>query len=156
MVFGLLTTALSGSAASVLDGLTRLTVAIEVKQPVGGVSADDLRQRVLTSLAVREPDLMVAETSADRLQLTIAVSSYSSSELRGFPLPFSGTYAVGTLRLTLHRAVQIVGHPPGVVSASVWERERHIATRRSAAAQAVHRAMAELLDDFGAARRASR
>jgi hypothetical protein len=155
MLLGLLTTAPSASAAGVLDGLTRLAVIIEVMQPVG-VSADDLRQRFLTSLAALEPDLMVAEGSADRLQLAIAVRSYSSSELRGFPLPFSGAYAVGTVRLTLHRAVQIVGGPPGVVSASVWERERHIATRSSAAARAVHRAMAELLDDFVAARRASR
>ena len=155
MVLGLLTTAPSASAAGVLDGLTRLAVTIEVKQ-AAGVSAHDLKQRVLTALAALAPDLIVAEGGPDRLQLAIAISSYSSSELRGFPLPFSGTYAVGTVRLTLHRGVQIVGGPPGVVPAGVWERERHIATRSSAAARAVHRAMAELLDDFVAARRASR
>jgi hypothetical protein len=143
-----LTVALTASAAGVLDGVTRVAVSIDVRQPIDGVSADELGRRVLTFVAKLQPALALDESSADRLQLTITVRSYSSSALRGFPLPFSGTYAIGTVRLTRHRDVEIVGDPRRIVSASVWERERQIATRGSDARRAVDRAVEELLNDL--------
>jgi hypothetical protein len=144
-----LSVALTASAAGVLDGVTRVALSIDVRPPIDGVvSGDELGRRVSTFVAKLEPSLALDESSADRLQLTITVRSYSSSELRGFPLPFSGTYAIGTVRLTLHRAVQIVGGPPRILSASIWERERQIATRESAARGAVDRAVEELLDEL--------
>ena len=98
-----LTAAVSCPAAGVLDGVTRVAVVIELKQPLDGVSGEEVAKRVVTFLAALEPHLMVDQGSTDRLQLTIAVGSYSSSELRGFPLPFSGTYAVGSVRLSVIR-----------------------------------------------------
>lgn len=151
-----LTLAVTSSAGSVLDGVRRVAVSVDVRQPIEGVLADELERRVVTFVAKLEHSLALDKSSTDRLQLTITVSSYSSSELRGFPLPFSGTYAIGTVRLTLHRAVEIVGGPPRIVSASVWERERQIATRGSAARGAVDRAVEELLDELRGVRGPSR
>jgi hypothetical protein len=151
-----LTVALTSSAAGVLDGVTRVAVSIDVRQPIDGVSGDELGRRVVAFVATLAPPLSLDESSADRLQLKITVRSYSSSELRGFPLPFSGTYAIGTVRLTLHRDVEIVGGPRRIASASVWERERQIATRASAARGAVDRAVEELLDDLRDVRGRSR
>jgi hypothetical protein len=143
-----LTIALTSSAAGVLDGVTRVAVSIDLRQPIDGVSADELERRVATFIAKLEPSLSLDESSGDRLKMTITVRSYSSSELRGFPLPFSGTYAIGTARLTLYRDVKIVGGPPRIISASVWERERQIATRASYAREAVDRAVEDLLNDL--------
>jgi hypothetical protein len=151
-----LTLALTSSATGVLDGVRRVAVSVDVGQPIDGVSAEELRRRLVAFAGKLEPSLALDASSADRLQLTITVRSYSSSELRGFPLPFSGTYAIGTVRLTLHRAVEIVGGPPRIVSAHVWEAERQIATRRSAARGAVDRAVEELLDELRDVRGPSR
>jgi hypothetical protein len=129
-----LTLAFTCSAAGVLDGLGRVAVRVNVRQPIAGVSGDELRRRLVTFVAKLEPSLALDESSADRLQLTITVRSYSSSELRGFPLPFSGSYAIGMVRrLTLHRAAEIVGGPPRSVSAIVWgarATDRHKRVRR--------------------------
>ena len=143
-----LTVALTSSMADVLDGITRVAVSIDVRPPIDGVSGAELARRVGAFVAKLEPPLSPDDRSADRLQLTITVRSYSSSELRGFPLPFSGTYAIGTVRLALHRDVEVVGGPGHIVSASVWERERQIATRRSDARGAVDRAVDDLLNDL--------
>jgi hypothetical protein len=150
------TLAVTSSAGDVLDGVRRVAVSVDLRQPIEGISGDALERRVLTFVAKLKPSLALDKSSADRLHLTITVRSYSSSELRGFPLPFSGTYAMGTVRLALHRAVEIVGGPPRMVSAPVWERERQIATRESAARRAVDRAVEELLDELRDARAPSR
>jgi hypothetical protein len=151
-----LTVALTSSAAGILDGVTRVSVRIDISQPIVGVSADELERQVVALVAKLQPSLSLDESSADRFKLTIAVRSHSSSELRGFPLPFSGSYAIGTVRLSLHRDVELVGGPRRVVSASVWERERQIATRASYARGAVNRAVEELLDDLRDMRERSR
>ncbi len=148
-----LTLAVPSSAGGVLDGVSRVAVSVDISQPIEGISGDELERHVVAFVAKPEHSLALDQSSADRLQLRITLRSYSSSELRGFPLPFSGSYAIGTVRLTLHRAAEIVGGPPRVVSASVWERERQIATRDSAARGAVHRAVEELLDEFRLLRR---
>ena len=140
--------AVTASAGGVLDGVRRVAVSVDIQPPMEGISGDELERHVITFVAKPEHALALDQSSADRLQLRITLRSYSSSELRGFPLPFSGSYAIGTARLTLHRAVEIVGGPPRIVSASVWEGERQIATRDSAARGAVHRAVEELLDEF--------
>jgi hypothetical protein len=147
-----LTVTASSSAGDVLDGVRRVTVSVDLGQPIDGVSGDELERRVVAFVAKLEPSLALDKSSTDRLHLTSTVRSYSSSELRGFRLPFSGTYAMGTVRLALRRAVEIVGGPPRTVSASVWERERQIATRGSAARGAVDRAVEELLDELRDAR----
>ena len=143
-----LTGALPCAAASVLEGITHVAVGVDVTPPVQGVSHDPLARRVVTALATLRPPVTVDGTSSDRLRLTVTVRSYSSSELRGFPLPFSGTYAIGTVRLNLERAVEIVGSTPRSMSASIWQRERQIATRQSAVRQAIDRAVEELLGEL--------
>src|SRR5262249_46644798 len=47
--------------------------------------------------------------SPDRLRLVIAVREVSGNELRGFYLPMSGTYGIGSVRLTVERQVVVVG-----------------------------------------------
>jgi hypothetical protein len=59
----------------------------------------------------------------------------SATELRGFYLPFSGWYGLGSVRLAVERAVTVPG-VAGPVRAVVWQAERPVQTswQRSGAA----------------------
>ncbi len=132
------------AAAGVLDGVVRIAVSVDMEHPVEGIAAEALERR-LTAFLV---DLPLAPDAAApaRLRLTVAVRPHSSSALRGFYLPFSGTYAIGTVRFDVERAVHLPGGAPGTVPAIVWQRERVVATRWAAAGAAIDGAVAELLD----------
>ena len=147
MILALLATAAPASA-EVLGGVTRLAVVVDLAHPVDGVTADELRRRLAAVAGGRAPAVTLDDGSADRLLLTVAVRPQSASALRGFWLPFSGTYAIGTVRLGLERAVHLPGQAPRTVSAIVWQRERVVATRWSAAGAAITSALQELLDDL--------
>lgn len=159
-LIGGLTLALAAGAASgagnVLDDITRLAVSVSMEQPVDGASPDHLARRVVAFLAELRPTVVVDETSRERLHLTVSVRSYSSSTLRGFPLPFSGRYGIGTVRLSLERPVHLTGSSSRTTAAIVWQRERPVATRWQATATAVAAAVSELLEDLRVADRARR
>ncbi|MEX2147142.1 MAG: hypothetical protein WED01_09045 [Candidatus Rokuibacteriota bacterium] len=134
------------AAAGVLDGVVRIAVSVDVEHPVEGIAAAALERRLTAFLADLAPALAPDAAAPDRLRLTVAVRPHSSSALRGFYLPFSGTYAIGTVRLGVERAVHLSGGAPRTVPAIVWQRERVVATRWAAAGAAVEGAVMELLD----------
>lgn len=136
------------ATAEVLREVTRLAVVVELEHPVAGLSADELRRRLSARIAERAPATTLDAGSTDRLRLTVAMHPYSSAALRGFWLPFSGTYAMGTVRLGLERAVHLPGQAPRTVPAIVWQRERFVATRWSAAGAAITRAVEALLAEI--------
>ena len=108
------------------DGLRVLPrVALEVTvSPVHpDLAPDELRWRVEDVLRQAQPAPVIDAGSADRLHLTVAVRSYSSADLRGFYLPFSGFYGIGPVRLAVERPALLPGlAAPTLVQ--VWQAER--------------------------------
>ena len=134
------------AAAGVLDDVARIAVSVEIEHPVDGLVADALERRLTAFLADLAPPLPRDDASPDRLRLNVSVQPHSSSALRGYYLPFSGTYAIGSVRLSVERTVQLPGRASRTVPAIVWQRERAVATRRAEADAAVEGAVAELLE----------
>jgi hypothetical protein len=60
-----LTLALTCSAG-ILDGLGRVAVGVDVRQPIAGVSGGELRRRLVTFVGNLQPPLTLDESSADR------------------------------------------------------------------------------------------
>jgi hypothetical protein len=134
------------AAAGVLDAVVRIAVSVDIEHPVEGTAADALERRLTAFLVDLAPALTLDAASPARLRLTVAVLPHSSSALRGFYLPFSATYAIGTVRLSVEHAVHLPARAPRTVPAIVWKGERAVATRRATAGAAVDGAVAELLE----------
>jgi len=118
-----------------LQGLRRVSVEITFSPAHRGVPTDDAQGRIEEVLRGSLPAAPVIDArSPDRLRLIISVREVSSSELRGFYLPFSGSYGIGLVRLAVERAVTLPGQS-APVRAIVWQAERHARAdwRRSAA-----------------------
>ena len=80
-----------------------------------------LEDALLASPAAPKPD----PRSTDRLRLVVAVRQVTSSDLRGYYLPWSGYYGVGTVRLAVERQMIVPGSPPtAAVPAIVWQVDR--------------------------------
>src|SRR5688572_23871187 len=141
----------SPAAADVLDGVARIAVSVDIEQAVDGVAAEVLERRVVAFVLELAPALTLDAASSDRLRLTVSVRPHSSTALRGFYLPFSSTYAIGSVRLGVERAVQLPGRAAATVPAIVWQRERVVATRWAEGGAAVEAAAVELLEALKAA-----
>jgi len=132
MTCAALSTVLAGASAESaeesvrgLQGLRRVAVEIAFSPTHPGVPVDDAQARIEEVLRGALPTAPIIDgRSPDRLRLIISVREISSSELRGFYLPFSGSYGIGLVRLAAERMVTA----PGVstpVRAVVWQVERH-------------------------------
>jgi hypothetical protein len=139
------------AAAAAPGDVLRLAVVVDLEHPVEGADADDLGRSLASFVAARGPAVALDAVSPDRLRLTVSVLPYSSTALRGFFLPFSGTYGIGPVRLSLERAVSLPGRTSHTFTAIVWQRERVVATRWSAAGAAIGVAVQDLLDALQAA-----
>jgi hypothetical protein len=138
-------------AAAAPGAVLRLAVVVDLEHPVKGADADDLGRSLASFVAARGPAVALDAASPDRLRLTVSVLPYSSTALRGFFLPFSGTYGIGPVRLSLERAVSLPGRTSPTFTAIVWQREQVVATRWSAAGAAIGVAVQDLLDALQAA-----
>ena len=131
LFLGLLLGLLAAGAARVdaawpgLRGVKR--VAIEVvfspdhPQLAPEVVEKRLEDALLASPAAPKPD----PRSTDRLRLVVAVRQVTSSDLRGYYLPWSGYYGVGTVRLAVERQMVVPGSPPAAaIPAIVWQVDR--------------------------------
>ena len=151
---GLLVTGVAHAAGPPggLTGLERVAVRVEGTADVAATLSAELQQRIADALRRPPRGVHIDPASPDVLRLTVGIRSLSSATLRGFNLPFSGTYGVGPVRLALQRRV-VVGGVSDVL-ATVWEDERQAAGPwRGVAAQA-RRLTDELVDAFLAAYRA--
>jgi len=80
-----------------------------------------LEDALLGNAAAPKPD----PRSADRLRLVVSVRQVTTNDLRGYYLPMSGAYGVGTVRLAVERQMIVPGAPPAsAVPAIVWQVER--------------------------------
>lgn len=134
------------AAASLLAGVVQLAISVDLEHPVKGAPPGELGRRVEAFLAELRPPIALDPASTDRLRLTVAVRPYSSSALRGYPLPFSGTYGIGPVRLEVERVVQLSDRAFSTLPAIVWQREEMVAARWAAAGPAIIDAVRHLLD----------
>lgn len=134
-----------------LQGLRRVAVEVALEPDHPAVLPEELERRLEEALRQSQPAPRVDPDSTDLLRLIVSVRNITSSELRGFYLPLSGSYGIGTVRLAVIRGVTI----PGVaapVPAVVWQAERHArAPWRGSAAEIagfVDELVGAFLDDY--------
>ena len=143
------------SASAQSPGLARLRqvdVSVEVQFPLDFMTPEDLAVR-LQDLLGRDASLLVSERSTDRLRFTASVRPTSSAALRGFWLPFSGTYAIGAVRLGVERLVTMPGPPPRSFPAIVWQTDRIVGVPWYAAEREIARLLDEMVAELLEARR---
>jgi hypothetical protein len=109
--------------AAGLGALHRVAVEVVVSPDLPGVVAGELARRLEAAVREGRPAPAVDPGSADLLRLTVSIHRVSATELRGFYLPFSGSYGLGAVRLAVERAVTVPG-VAGPVRAVVWQAER--------------------------------
>ncbi len=90
-VAGLVRPAAAEPARS-LAGLSTIGVNVDLDPSQESLSAERLAQRIQARLSEGAPALTLGPVGRDRLRLTVAVRPYGATALRGFWLPFSGTY----------------------------------------------------------------
>ena len=106
-----------------LQALPRIALEVVMSPELPGLSTDELERRIRAASATARPAPTLDPSAPDRLRLGVAVRPHSSAELRGFYLPFSGTYGIGPVRLVVERPVTIASLSQPV-PAIVWEAER--------------------------------
>ena len=140
-----------------LRNLGRLALELSLPPDLAD-AARDLAGRVERALAATPGTLVLDRGSPDTLRVVATVRAEGATRMRGFWLPFSGTYAVGAVRLEVERPVLLPGATPAAapVPAIVWRRDRVIAGPwRHATTEiggAVEELIRALLDDHGRAR----
>jgi hypothetical protein len=156
LIAGVLIAVLATSASAQLPGLASLrqvAVSVDVDHPLDFMTPEDLAVRLQERLSLAESSLLVSERSPDRIRLTVAVQPTSASTLRGFWLPFSGTYAVGAVRLGVERIVALPGPPPRSFPAVVWQTERIVGVPWHGAEREISRLLDEMVAELVEARR---
>jgi hypothetical protein len=109
----------------VIAGERQMPMAVELMYPLPGTAAEALSARLVAALCGGNAAATIRSGVADRLRLTVSVHPVSATALRGFWLPFSGMYGIGTLRLGVERMVLLPGGT-GPVPAIVWHAERPV------------------------------
>jgi hypothetical protein len=151
LVVTLLAVAVSVSAQG-LAGVRRVSLAVDVQHAVDALSPEDLLARLEEGVRQAEPAMRVDEAATDRLRLVVSVRPVSATALRGFWLPFSGTYAIGSIALEVERLVTVPGGRHAF-PAIVWQAERAVAGRWAAAPDEVRRLTDELIAEWLEAQR---
>jgi hypothetical protein len=148
----------AGGEPAGLRGLARVALEIDMSPDLEGLE-DEVRLRVETTLGERQPAPVLDAGSPGRLRLAVLVRAHGASALRGFWLPFSGQYAIGSVRLIVERMVNLPGGPSpatGSLPAVVWQAEQSIAGPWASATAQVLAATDDLvaifLEDYRRAR----
>ena len=146
---GTASTSAAADAPGGLVGLRRVSVLVDLEHPIDPVSVEDLVTRVEEALRGTEPPLAIHEPATDRIRLIVSVGPVSATTLRGFWLPLSGTYGIGSVRLAVERLVTLPG-APHKLNATVWQTDRRVAgpwrTIGPETMHAVDELLAELLE----------
>jgi len=130
-----------------LAGLTTIGVDVELHPSQESLSSRELASRIEGRLRAAAPGLTLDPASPSRLRLTVLVRPYSATALRGFWLPFSGTYGIGPVRLSVERTAAVAGvFTP--LSASVWHVERQAAGPWRESPSEIFKLLDQALEDF--------
>jgi hypothetical protein len=138
-------------SAAGLAGMPKVALDLAMARELPGLGVDTVEMRLERALAEARPAPSVDVGSADRLQVTISVVPVSSAELRGFYLPFSGLYGIGSVRLAVVRPVRVAWRQVPV-PAIVWQAERQARgpwhSSGSHALALLDELVGEFLDDY--------
>jgi hypothetical protein len=139
--------AAGGERWDALRLLPRVGLEITLSPNHPELSTEDVRKRIEDGLRGAHPAPVLDPASRDRLHLIAAVRRYSSTELRGFYLPLSGSYGIGPVRLAVERVAVIpgLGTP---IAAQVWQAERQAKGPWRASAAEVLRLTDEVVASF--------
>ncbi len=116
-----------------LKGVRRVAIEVVFTPDHPQLAPEVVEKRVEDALLADPNAPRPDPKSPDRLRLVVAVREVSTNELRGFYLPMSGTYGIGSVRLAVERQVAVLGEPAragGVAAAGapvpalVWQVER--------------------------------
>ena len=133
--------------ASALAGVVTIGVDVELHPSQESLSPEKLAHRIETRLRAAAPALTVDPASPTRLRLTVLVRPYNATALRGFWLPFSGTYGIGPVRLSVERTAMVTGTSAPLL-ASVWHAERQAAGPWRDSPAEIFKLLDEALSDF--------
>ena len=118
----LLAVVVSASAEG-LTGVRGVSLSVELQHPLDALSVEGLLARLEDGVSRAEPPIRVRDDAPNRLRLVVSIRPVSATVLRGFWLPFSGTYAIGAVALEMERRVTAPGIPHSF-PAIVWREER--------------------------------
>jgi hypothetical protein len=143
------TSAHAQDSARGLRGLSRVVLEISLSPDVVDLR-DDVEQRAEQALREQAPAPALVRDGADKLRLVVTVQAKNATELRGFWLPLSGTYAIGYVRIEIERAVTLPGPAPSVatVPAVVWQADQLIACPWRQADGKIYDAVEKLVGAF--------
>jgi hypothetical protein len=133
--------------APALAGLTTLGVDVELDPSQESLSSAELAHRIEARLRAAAPTLTLDRASPARLRLTVRVRPYNATALRGFWLPFSGTYGIGPVRLSVERTAAVAGMSSPIL-ASVWHAERQAAGPWRESPAEIFKLLDQALSDF--------
>lgn len=118
----------AGAAWPGLKGVKRVGIEVVFVPDHPQLDAEVVEKRLEDALLANPAAPRPDPKSTDRLRLVVAVREVSGNDLRGFYLPMSGTYGIGTARLAVERQVVVVGDRATAAGASipavVWQVER--------------------------------
>jgi hypothetical protein len=134
--------------------LRQVRLGVEVTHPLPAMTTEDLATHLVLALQAADPAITVQEHAVDRIQLAVSVHPMNATTLRGFWLPFSGTYGIGTLRLTVERRVTVSG-VSRPVPATLWQAERPVGGPWKTTDTQIVRLLHEMVADLVEAARVS-
>ena len=132
--------------------LAALSLGVEIAHPLPTLTAADLSTHLASALRRAEPPLTIDHGLSDRLRVSVVVRPMSATALRGFWLPFSGTYGIGSVRLAVERRVTLPGTAQAF-PAPVWQTERIVGIAWRETDREVIRLVDEMVAEFVEARR---
>jgi len=139
--------AAAAEAVRGLAGLTMIGVDVELDPSQTSFSSAQLMRQIDSRLRAAAPTLTIDPASSSRLRFSVLVRPYSATALRGFWLPFSGTYGIGPVRLSVERTAMVTGMSMPLL-ASVWHAERQAAGPWRESPAEIARLLDETLSDF--------
>ena len=133
--------------------LRQVSLSVEIAYPLPAMTVEDLTAHLVTALRATEPSLVTREGLSDRIRVIVSVRPMSATTLRGFWLPFSGTYGIGAVRLAVERLVNLPG-ASRPFPAVVWHTERIVGSSWQVTDREIARLMDEMIAEMVEARRA--
>ena len=155
-LFGALVVMVAGTGAAderaSLVQLRQVSLSVEIAHPLPTMTVEDLTAHLVTALREAEPPLMTRKGLTDRIRVIVSVRPMSATTLRGFWLPFSGTYGIGAVRLAVERLVILPG-ASRPFPALVWHTERTVGSSWQATDREIARLVDEMVSEMVEARR---
>jgi hypothetical protein len=133
--------------AHALAGLATIGVDVALHPSQESLSSEELKHRIEARLRAGAPGLTLDPASSTRLRLTVLVRPYNATALRGFWLPFSGTYGIGPVRLSVERTATVASVSTPLL-ASVWQAERQAAGPWRESPAEIVKLLDQTLSDF--------